>query len=144
VVQQKEGSFTLPSSLRLNPNNLRKRNPEQDSLISSKGSQRPDLLKERSRKLALLLSCCLFALCPAFPHSFRDALAAFRRKPPLFTTCGLCGLGCSLCRLFRGCGPARTSAARLVTSKQVARVLQASYLLVDADQYFFYFHVPSL
>jgi hypothetical protein len=93
-------------------------------------------IKEDPR--SLLSRSGLFTLRPTLPHRLRNALAALGRQLPLFAACRLCcldGFGC----LLRGCGTTGPSAARLVTGKQVARVLQASYLLIDAGQYFFYF-----
>jgi hypothetical protein len=70
----------------------------------------------------------LFAFSPAFAHGFGDALAAFGGHAAGAALAGGGGLGGS----FAG-GAFGTAAAWLVflTGEQGARLLEASYLLVD-------------
>jgi hypothetical protein len=101
-----------------------------------------EFLKRTLRKI-LLSSRCFLALGPTLAHGFCDALAAFGRQFPLLAARRLCcfnGLG----RPLRGCRSTWSATARLIAGEQVARMLQAGYLLINAGQYVFYFHVSSL
>ena len=100
-----------------------------------------DFYEGKLRKY-LLSGCCLFAFRPTLPHCFRNTLTTLGRQFPLFARSGFDCLS-GFCGFFR-CRPTGPAAPRLVAGEQIARMLQASYFLVDAGQYFFYFHVPSL